>query len=167
MNAQKSLTAVLRTPISTSHTPHTPHIYHTPQPPQPPFSTQLDPPDTTTKVHTSLQGRLWNEVYDCLKAEQPKLVDAYETLLSRELIEDLSSTDEAVQNNDIDQTNSERRRSQMHRLVQAGLEKTGTEATVKQNIQGTMNYISPVKEFIDIAVKSVPEAAIAWTVSGF
>ncbi|KAI0844300.1 hypothetical protein F5Y00DRAFT_256113 [Daldinia vernicosa] len=87
----------------------------------------------------------------------------YETLLSRDLIEDLSSTDEAVQNNDIDQTDSERRRSQMHRLVQAGLEKTGKEATVKQNIQGAINYVSPVKELIDMAVKSVPEAAIAWT----
>ncbi|RYP42429.1 hypothetical protein DL768_010338 [Monosporascus sp. mg162] len=135
-------------PLPASPTPTT----STPQPAS---------PDSTT---SELQGRLWNEAYDDLKKKEPKLVDAYERLLSRELSEkDSSSTGETSQKNEIEQTDSKTRRSQMVRLVQAGLEKTEKEAAVKHDIQEKMHAVSSVKELIDTAVKSVPEAAIAWT----
>lgn len=91
-------------------------------------------------------------------------MDAYERLLSRELSKgDSSSTDETAPKNEIEQTNSKTRWSQMVSLVQAGLEKTEKEAAVKHAIQEKMQAVSSVKELIGAAVKSVPEAAIAWT----
>ncbi|RYP53937.1 hypothetical protein DL768_001249 [Monosporascus sp. mg162] len=143
-----AITASTTPPLPASPAPTT----STPQPAS---------PNTTT---CKLQGRLWNEAYDDLKKKEPKLVDAYERLLSRELSEgDSSSTDETSQKNEIEQTNSKTRRSQMVRLVQAGLKKTEKEAAVKHDIQEKMHAVSSVKELIDAAVKLVPEAAIAWT----
>lgn len=91
-------------------------------------------------------------------------MDQYERLLSRELSEgDPSSTNEASPENEIEQTNSKTRRSQMVQLVQIGLAKTEKAAAVTHDIQDKMYVLSSVKELIDTAVKSVPEAAIAWT----
>ncbi|GAW26224.1 putative NWD1 protein [Rosellinia necatrix] len=138
-----------------------------PLPPAPdlpaPTTSKLQPAPSDSTA-SGLQGRLWNEAYDDLKKEEPKLVDAYEILLSRELREsDSNLTDETSQKNEIEQTNSKTRRSQMVRLVRAGLEKTEKEATVKNNIQGITDIVSPIKGLVSAAVNSVPEAAIAWT----
>ncbi|RYP84315.1 hypothetical protein DL770_005219 [Monosporascus sp. CRB-9-2] len=137
----------------------------TPSLPASPAPTTPTPQPTSPDLTTSeLQGRLWNEAYDDLKKKESKLVDAYERLLSRELSEgDSSSMDETPQENEIEQTNLKTRRTQMVRLVQAGLKKIEKEAAVKHDIQEKMHTVSSVKELIDTAVKSVPEAAIAWT----
>lgn len=91
-------------------------------------------------------------------------MDAYERLLSNVLGEgDSSSADETPPKNEIDQTNSETRRPQMLRFVQAGLKKTEGEDAVKHNIRGKMHAVISVKGLIDTAVKSSPEAALAWT----
>ncbi|KAI1776814.1 NACHT domain-containing protein [Hypoxylon cercidicola] len=129
-----------------------------------PAPIQTTSSDAGATLHPTLQGRLWTDAYDGLKREQPKLVDAYERLLSRELGEgNLSSTDEVSQKNDIDQANPKTRQIQFDRLLQAGLKKTEKEAAVKQNIQEAMDVVDTVKDWINQAVKSVPEAAIAWT----
>ncbi|KAJ8106757.1 hypothetical protein ONZ43_g6953 [Nemania bipapillata] len=123
------------------------------------------PPAVADSTASGLQARIWNEAYDNLKREEPKLVDAYERLLSRELSKgDLSSMemDEAPLDNEIEQTDSKKRRSQMLSVVQAGLDKTKKEAAVKHAIQGKMHVVSSVKELISEAVKLAPEAAIAW-----
>jgi len=92
-------------------------------------------------------------------------VDKYERLLSRELgASDSDKSDSETQKNQIDQTNSETRKSQMLRLVQAGLGKIEKEAGVKRDIQEKITIVSSVKGAIDAAVKSALEAAVAWAV---
>jgi hypothetical protein len=114
-------------------------------------------------VPSSLRGSLWNQAYDLLKVEESDLVDAYERILSRELGKgEWDAVDLEPQNNVIGQGNSEQRRSQMMRLIQAGLDKTGKEATVKQKISDGMQVVQSVRGIIDRAVKASPEASLAW-----
>ncbi|KAI0593459.1 NACHT domain-containing protein [Biscogniauxia sp. FL1348] len=120
--------------------------------------------DTAALDDSRLRDRLWNKAYNDLKNEKLDLVDKYEKLLLREFGEKNSdSADETAQKNEIDQTNSEKRQSQMYQLVQAGLKKTEKEATVKGKIQDKMAYVLSIKGMIDTGIKAAPEAAIAWT----
>ena len=64
--------------------------------------------------------------------------------------------------NKIERMNIEERWSQMARLVDAGLENTENEAAVKNKIKEGLDVISSVKNLIDVAVRSVPQAAPAW-----
>ncbi|KAI1457056.1 WD40 repeat-like protein [Annulohypoxylon moriforme] len=127
----------------------------------PPTLAPLAPSYEEASEQPKLQERLWNKAYDDLRSEQPKLVDAYEKLLSSKLRSmDSSSTDEA---NEINQTDWGKRQFQMNTLVKAGLEKNQKAATVEKRVQGVLQIVDTVRRLIDGAVQSVPQAAIAWT----
>lgn len=118
----------------------------------------------TTPQHESLKGQLWNRAYDALKDEEAELVEAYEKLLSRELTGgslDSSHNDESP-TNVIAQTNSEARKLQMNQIVESGLKKTEKEASVKSGIEEKTRVLSSMKGLISEAVKSSPEASLAW-----
>jgi N-terminal domain of NWD NACHT-NTPase len=129
----------------------------------PPLATAINP---STKDATSVYKnsaiptppeQLWDEAYDTLKHDEPKLFKLYESILSRELD---SSKD--AKGNVIEQ-NREKRRSQMDYLLDTGLEKTAKLINVEKNIGDTINIVLSVKEAVGSAIQAVPIAALAWT----
>jgi hypothetical protein len=86
----------------------------------------------------NISERLWNKAYDKLKQKEPKLVDAYESILSRELKRDDPGPEAPQLENSIAQTDTHKRWSQMEWLVQAGLKKTKGESRVKQTVGEAM-----------------------------
>lgn len=118
----------------------------------------------TTSQHETLKGKLWNNAYDDLKDEEAELVEAYEKLLSRELSggdRDSSYSDDGPINV-IAPTNSEERKLQMKQIVESGLKKTEKEASVKSGIEEKTRVLSSMKVLITEALKSSPEASLAW-----
>ncbi|KAH7113128.1 NACHT domain-containing protein [Dactylonectria estremocensis] len=125
--------------------------------PSPPTST-----DSKTSPLPSLQERLWNQTYDELKASEPKLVEAYEKILSVRLHRnDPSSVTCESTENEIGRTRETRCR-QMQQLVQEGLHRTQKEASIKRGIDEGLQAVQAVRGIVDKAVHAAPEAAVAW-----
>ncbi len=101
---------------------------------------------------------LWDRAYDDLKADDPKLLELYETILSRELDD---SSIEGKKN--VIETDSAKRRSQMDLLLNTGLEKTKKLAHVEKKVGVAINIVLSVKEAIGSALQPIPIAALAWT----
>ena len=105
------------------------------------------PTSSTASSSPNVSERLWNEAYDRLKQKESKLVDAYERFLSRELEKDDSSPEGLqMDKNSIEQTDKDKRWSQMERLVQAGLEKTERESKMKQTVGAALQGLLSLKE---------------------
>ncbi|KAH6988601.1 hypothetical protein EDB80DRAFT_172177 [Ilyonectria destructans] len=138
--------------------PSPPSPSPTPQPtPSPPIST-----DSNTSPLPSLQERLWNQAYDELKAGEPKLVEAYERILSAELCRnDSTSVASRPTENEIGRSR-DTRRHQMQQLVQAGLDRTQKQASIKRGIDEGLQAVQAVRGIVDKAVHAAPEAAVAW-----
>ncbi|CAM1503379.1 Fc.00g081550.m01.CDS01 [Cosmosporella sp. VM-42] len=125
--------------------------------PSPPTST-----DPETSPLPSLQERLWNQAYDELKASEPRVVETYEKILSGELCRiDSSSVVPEPTENEIGRTREIRCR-QMQLLVQAGLDRTQKEASIKRGIDEGLQAVQAVRGVVDKAVHAAPEAAVAW-----
>ncbi|WAO93526.1 Hypothetical protein NCS54_01107600 [Fusarium falciforme] len=135
------------------------------QPTTQPTSQSTPSPPTSTDSDTSLpslQERLWNEAYDGLKASEPKLVGAYEKILSAKLHgNDPSSVASEPTNNEIASARGTRCR-QMQQLVQAGLDRTQKQASIKRGIDEGLQAVQEVRRIVDKAVYAAPEAAVAW-----
>jgi len=124
-------------------------------------STQCDPVESAGAI---LPEELWDRAYDDLKANESKLIMAYEKILSRELDVDAhGSVAFELQTNRIEQTEPTIRRSQMRKLAQAGLQKTDKEAKAKQKIGDAMQVVLSAKETVSSAIEAIPQAALAWT----
>ncbi|KAK4667645.1 NACHT and WD40-domain containing NOD-like receptor 1 [Podospora pseudopauciseta] len=131
-----------------------------------PTSQPTSSPPTSTDTYTSslpsLQERLWNEAYDGVKASEPKLVGAYEKILSTELHgNDPSSVTPESTDNEIGETPGTRS-GQMQQLVQAGLDRTQKQASIKRGIDEGLQAVQEVRRVVDKAVHAAPEAAVAW-----
>jgi hypothetical protein len=125
--------------------------------PSPPTST-----DSKTSPLPNLQERLWNQAYDELKASEPKLVEAYEKILSAGLCRnDSTSAASRPTENEIGRTRETRCR-QMQQLVQEGLDRTQKAASIKRGIYEGLQAVQAVREIVDKAVHAAPEAAVAW-----
>jgi hypothetical protein len=120
---------------------------------------QAVPSVTVDPWPPSLPEQLWDQAYDDLKADEPTLVELYETILSHEL----DSSSKGTKGNVIEQTDQPKRRSQMDRLLNTGLDKTKKLAKVEKNIGDAINIVLSVKEAIGSALQAVPIAALAWT----
>ena len=122
-------------------------------------------PKVSSNTPTSspnLPEQLWNTAYDQLKQKEPKLVDAYETVLSQALTGHSLSC-QPLQQNLIEQMHIPKRRYQMDKLIQIGLAKTEKEARVQQNVGEVMDKILSVKDVVSSAIEVMPQAALAWT----
>jgi hypothetical protein len=133
--------------------------------PQPNTAISTMPPPTTALNPTMSQiqpEQLWDRAYDELKADESKLVRAYEKVLSQELDKYALSVASGSQANTIEQIKPTIRRSQMGQLVKAGLKKTETETKMKQTIGKTMQVVRSAKDIVSFAVQACPQAALAW-----
>ncbi|RBA12813.1 hypothetical protein FPRO05_14089 [Fusarium proliferatum] len=125
--------------------------------PSPPTST-----DSETSPLPNLQERLWNQAYDDLKASEPKLVEAYEKILSVGLHrKDPSSVTCESTENEIEGARETRCR-QMQQLVRDGLDRTQKAASIKRGIDEGLQAVQAVRGIVDKAIQAAPEAAIAW-----
>ncbi|RKK57406.1 Vegetative incompatibility protein HET-E-1 [Fusarium oxysporum] len=125
--------------------------------PSPPTAT-----DSKTSPLLNLQERLWNQAYDELKASEPKLVEAYEKILSVGLHrKDPSSVTCESTENEIEGARETRCR-QMQQLVRDGLDRTQKAASIKRGIDEGLQAVQAVRGIVDKAIQTAPEAAVAW-----
>jgi hypothetical protein len=117
---------------------------------------------TETVALSSLQERLWNDAYDELKSSEPKLVAAYEQILSSILGGDeiISTTREPAEN--VIGATRETRSLQMQQVVRKGLDRTQKQASIKQGIDEGFQVWQTLKGTVGKAVQMAPEAAVAW-----
>ncbi|GFF58342.1 vegetative incompatibility protein HET-E-1 [Aspergillus lentulus] len=94
--------------------------------------------------------RLWNAAYDGLKVEKKELVDAYERILSREL-GDPSSGD--AESNKIEQSDPQKRQSQMEELIRVGMKKLERGDKVKLGIGEAMQGVLALNNVIGAALQ--------------
>lgn len=145
-----------------SPTPSRPVSQSTTRPTSQPTPTPPTSTDSDTEPLPTLQERLWNEAYDGLKASEPKLVGAYEKILSAKLHGDgPSSVTRESTENEIGETQGTRC-GQMQQLVQAGLDRTQKQASIKRGIDEGLQAVQEVRRRVDKAVHAAPEAAVAW-----
>ncbi|KAK4220598.1 NACHT domain-containing protein [Podospora fimiseda] len=111
----------------------------------------------------SLPVQLWDRAYNDFKREEMELVDSYEKILSRQLQEGLGSKVPKSQLNIIAQDEPDRRRHQMIQLIHSGLDKTESEAKLKDNLKVPVDVIFSAKNIISSAIQAVPQAALAWS----
>lgn len=110
----------------------------------------------------SIQEKLWNRAYNDLKSGEPKLVEAYEKFLSAELDPDDSASAVSGPAQNMIATVQETRSRQMQRLVQAGLDRTEKQASIKEQVDEVLKIVQTVRSLADGAIRAVPSAAIAW-----
>lgn len=144
--------------------------------------TQAEPPRATSthnevitkaKAETlersdCIPERLWNRAYDHAKESDAGIVDAYEKILSNRLYhgvvdnsDSFQSTKLEAQHNEIAE-GPEKRRAQMHQLIQHGLRRTEKDARAKHGVEENIRSLMVVKESVDKAIHASPEAAIPW-----
>ncbi|KAL6901233.1 hypothetical protein GGI43DRAFT_371466 [Trichoderma evansii] len=122
-------------------------------------------PPKIVKASITPPESIWNEAYDSLKAEEPKLVQAYEKILSIKLNGDAAaSVDLVSEKNIIQDGNASIRRAQMYQLVDNGLNKTTQEANIKSGIGTAMQVVNTTKRIISDAIRDIPQAALPWAV---
>ncbi|KAM6508085.1 hypothetical protein FSOLCH5_013284 [Fusarium solani] len=109
-----------------------------------------------------IRRQIWNEAYDKVKDDERDTVDAYEKILSAQLA--AGDADPSADRNptNIIAENAEARQVQMKTLVEQGLDKTKEEARIKEKFNEGLRPVNNVKDFISIAMKSEPTAAVAW-----
>ncbi|KAM0255508.1 hypothetical protein ACHAQJ_005653 [Trichoderma viride] len=119
----------------------------------------------TNKANGSLPEHLWDEAYDELKESHPDLMQLYETILSRKLLDyNFDPSEDALGDNKIEQHAVDERRDQMHRLIQAGQERIERENNIKSGVKDFIGIIMPIKSLISSAVEAVPQAALPWAI---
>ena len=69
---------------------------------------------------------------------------------------EISAEGSQLDKNLIEQTNKEKRRLQMERLVNAGMEKTERERGIKEDVGSTMKGILLFKDLVGQAVSTTP-----------
>ncbi|KAH7186864.1 hypothetical protein DER44DRAFT_184096 [Fusarium oxysporum] len=130
-------------------------------PPQAPRS-----PLTSTEPETSplsnLQEQIWNQAYDELKRNEPKIVEAFEKIVFAELCGHETSPEFAERTGKEVMSDQTSRSHKMRQLIQDGLGRTKKEGSIKQGIDEGLQAVHTVRGTMDRAVHAAPEAAVAW-----
>jgi N-terminal domain of NWD NACHT-NTPase len=117
------------------------------------------PSKSSAQTEPTIQPeQLWDQAYDDLKRDEPKLFDFYETILSHDL-----DSSKGAKGNIIEQTDRMKRRSQMENLLNTGLDNTAKLAKAEKKIGDAMKIVLSVKEAIGSGLQAVPIAALTWT----
>ena len=114
------------------------------------------PSKSSARTEPAMQ--LWDQAYDDLKRDEPRLFDFYETVLSHDL-----GSSKGAKKNIIEQTDRMKRRSQMEDLLNAGLDNTAKLAKAEIFFGDAIKIVLSVKEAIGSGLQAVPIAALAWT----
>ncbi|KAM0518142.1 hypothetical protein ACHAPE_004549 [Trichoderma viride] len=142
----------------------------------------FEPAAPISETPDLLEVSLWDRAYDNLREKDKALVEEYERLLSRELPssnspknvleytindESLTKTENRIKNND-----HSARLTQLETITSNGLHELdkkkaryyifGCEFVVRDQFTQATRFIQTIKEVIDDAVKTSPEASLAW-----
>jgi hypothetical protein len=130
-----------------------------------PLMSQTALSTTRSATPTSPPEQLWNRAYDELKNDHGQLLLGYEKILSQELdgVDWNTISESQLVETMIEEKNPVERKSQMTRLVRAGLEKTEAEANVKKGAGEAIQVVLSAKDMIGSVINDVPQAALAWT----
>ncbi|KAH8806173.1 WD40-repeat-containing domain protein [Xylogone sp. PMI_703] len=135
---------------TTNHNEH-PHI------PQPADMRLLSQSTTSARREPALQidpGSLWDRAYDNIKRGEPKLLEAYEKVLS--LYADSSGEVDTIEQNQTRQT-------QMEHILNKSVDKTKRFAKVETNVASAIDILFSVKNAVGSGLQAVPIAAVAWS----
>ncbi|PON25201.1 hypothetical protein TGAM01_v205886 [Trichoderma gamsii] len=147
----------------------------------PPLTTKIfEPAAPIPETPNLLKVSLWDRAYDNLREKDKTLVEDYERILSRELPKDISPKNEygnydeslTQAENRIKNDDHKTRLTQLETITSNGLHKLdkkkaryylfGCEFVVRDQFTQATRFIQTIKEVIDDAVKTSPEAALAW-----
>jgi hypothetical protein len=104
--------------------------------------------------------RLWNAAYDSLETDSAELVMSYvktlETVLGAKqgVAPDTNISTELY--------NPTKRQMHMRRLVEEGRAKISRASKITNGVGDVANFVLSAKGIIDLAVQSVPQAALPW-----
>ncbi|OLN95224.1 hypothetical protein CCHL11_08144, partial [Colletotrichum chlorophyti] len=152
--------------------------------PSPILTTQPPQPlEQTAHVQSKTAPSLWGRAYEALREKDGRLVDRYERLLSRELLEHVATSTTMSQHmpnqdNDLDHaenripTDHDTRCDQLQKTINQGLQRAdkkktkytifGREFVLGDQISVTLKLVQAIKGVVDEAVKASPEASLAW-----
>jgi hypothetical protein len=135
----------------------------TPSAEYPPPAAAINSPREATSAQkettiTTPPEQLWDQAYDDLKRDEPKLFDLYETILSHDL-----DSSKGAKGNVIEQMDRTKRRAQMEGLLNTGLDNTAKLAKAEKKVGDAMKIVLSVKEAIGSGLQAVPIAALTWT----
>ncbi|EAQ91141.1 hypothetical protein CHGG_03076 [Chaetomium globosum CBS 148.51] len=124
--------------------------------PKPPPTECTDPPTPTLSV----SERLWNAAYDSLETDNAELVVSY--LKTLETV--LGANPGITPDTDISAEFHDPTKRQMHmrRLVEEGRAKISRASKITNGVGDVADFVLSVKGIIDLAVQSVPQAALPW-----
>ncbi|KAL7942645.1 hypothetical protein V8C42DRAFT_331538 [Trichoderma barbatum] len=107
---------------------------------------------------------IWNNAYEKLKAEEPKLVQGYEKVLSFKIKKELVSQEPKSVQNIIENEDASVRRAQMYQLINDGLEKTMPRTDAENTIATAMQVLNSTKSIVSNAIRDIPQAALPWAI---
>ncbi|KAE9374143.1 hypothetical protein N431DRAFT_454945 [Stipitochalara longipes BDJ] len=126
-----------------------------------PASFSVSPPLNLQASPSSSQQDLWDQAYDCLKADESALIQNYEKFLSQSLRAPGLNSTRSHLDADIIRRDRKVRRSQMSQIVEVGLKEMDKTKWNTAN-RGVIQSILSAKEMISSAVQASPEANLAW-----
>ena len=108
-----------------------------------------------------VQSVVWSEAYHDVKKDEPGIVDAYEKILSGQLVSGTLAIEVEGCPENIIKTTTER---QIHlkKLIEDGQTRTECLATVKGKVNDVIEPFNRLRSIISLAVKNDPVASIAW-----
>ncbi|KAH8202864.1 hypothetical protein TruAng_002917 [Truncatella angustata] len=147
-----------------------------------PTAHATSPSSQTTLLQSTAPPSLWSCAYEALRGEDAQLVDRYEKLLSKELLEHGASTvvsqDTIHREEDLDHVKNRinielnTRQDQLKKILDQSLQQAderktkyiifGREFVLKDQVAQATHFIQKIKGLVDEAVKVSPEASLAW-----
>ncbi|KAL7935407.1 hypothetical protein V8C35DRAFT_272036 [Trichoderma chlorosporum] len=119
---------------------------------------------TPKKKEATSPQELWDEAYDGLKAEQPKLIQIYEVILSNKLKDpNFDNLEEGAETNAVEAT-GDKRRAQMLLLIQSGQKRIKKESEIKESVGQFIEIVNSMKSIISTAIEAAPQAALPWSI---
>lgn len=107
---------------------------------------------------------LWDEAYDDLKAEEPKLMQMYEVILSNKLNDPNFDHNPAENKANVIAAAGDERRAQMLAIIQTGQTKIKTEVHIKESVGQVMEIVNSAKSIISTAIQAAPQSALPWSI---
>ncbi|KAK4232878.1 hypothetical protein C8A03DRAFT_39469, partial [Achaetomium macrosporum] len=124
--------------------------------PKPPPTESTEPPTPVL----SASERLWNAAYDSLETDNADLVMLYVKTLETVLGANPGVAPDT--NISTELHNPTKRQMHMRRLVEEGRAKISRASKITNGVGDVADFVLSVKGIIDLAVQSVPQAALPW-----
>ncbi|RYP60388.1 hypothetical protein DL771_010531 [Monosporascus sp. 5C6A] len=149
--------------VTDNHPPATPSRTPPPAvPADPPAEAKLMATESTEQQTPILPAsqRLWNAAYDSLERDDADLVRSYVKTLETVL----GANPDVAPGTDISPELHDSTKRQMHmkRLVEEGQAKISRASKITNRLGEVADTILSVKAIIDLAVQSIPQAALPW-----